>query len=158
MSERYELIDAEKGSKTDTGERKYTVIKMCEWLGVSTSGYYGWRGRSESVTEARRAHLALLARKAFEISDETYGYRRVHAQLARWGERCTPELVRAIMRELGMQPCQPRPWRHSLTDADPAAGPIPDLLLRDFTAAGPGTKMVGRVAGGNLAPGSHRVK
>jgi hypothetical protein len=79
VSDKYELIDAEKDSKTDTGERKYTVIKMCEWLGVSASGYYEWRDRSESVTEARRAHLALLARKAFEISDETYGYRRVHA-------------------------------------------------------------------------------
>ena len=49
------------------------------------------------------------------------------------------------MRELGMQPCQPRPWRHSLTDADPAAGPIPDLLSRDFTARRPGEKLVGDV-------------
>jgi putative transposase len=34
-------------------------------------------------------------------------------------------------------------WRHSLTEADPAAGVIPDLLARDFTACAPGEKMVG---------------
>jgi len=49
------------------------------------------------------------------------------------------------MRELGLVPCQPRPWRHSLTDADPAAEPIPDLVARNFTAAAPGVKMVGDI-------------
>jgi len=47
------------------------------------------------------------------------------------------------MRELGLMPCQPLPWRHSLTDVDPSAGPIPDLVARDFSAAAPGEKMVG---------------
>jgi putative transposase len=93
----------------------------------------------------RRGHLALLIEKAFTDSDGTYGYRRVHAQLARWDEHCTPELVRALMRALGLVACQPRPWRHSLTDQDPAAGPIPDLLHRDFTASAPGEKMVGDI-------------
>ena len=81
----------------------------------------------------------------FDASDETYGHRRVHAQLARQGEACTPELVRGIMRELGLMPCQPLPWRHSLTDADPSAGPIPDLVARDFSATAPGEKMVGDI-------------
>jgi len=74
-----------------------------------------------------------------------YGYRRIHASLARSGHACSPELVRALVRELGLRPCQPRPWRHSLTDQDPAAGPIPDLLHRDFTASAPGEKMVGNI-------------
>lgn len=81
----------------------------------------------------------------FELSDETYGHRRVHAALLRSGHGCSPELVRALMRELGLVPCQPRPWRLSLTEADPAAGPIPDLVGRDFTASAPGEKMVGDV-------------
>jgi hypothetical protein len=32
-------------------------------------------------------------------------------QLARQGESATLELVRRIMREPGLVPCQPRPWR-----------------------------------------------
>jgi transposase InsO family protein len=117
---------------------------MCERLAVSKSGFYEWRSRPESATAERREHLKLLIRKAFDDSDETYGYRRVHAQLARWGVAVGPELVRALMRELELVPCQPRPWRHSLTEGG-ASGPIPDLVGRDFTADAPGQKMVGDI-------------
>ena len=145
MSEKYELIDAEKATTAATGEKKYTITAMCEWLEVSTSGYYEWQDRPESATTRRRQLLGLLVRKAFDDSDETYGHRRVHAQLARRGEHCSPELVRALMREQGLVACQPRPWRHNLTDSDPCAGPIPDLVCRDFTAQAPGQKMVGDI-------------
>jgi putative transposase len=118
---------------------------MCSWLTVSSSGYYEWRSRPQSATAARRETLKQLIVVIFELSDETYGHRRVHAALLRSGHACSPELVRALMRELGLVPCQPRPWRHSLTEADPAAGPIPDLVGRDFTASAPGEKMVGDI-------------
>jgi transposase InsO family protein len=48
------------------------------------------------------------------------------------------------MRQLGLVACQPRPWRPSTTKQGPA-GPIPDLVRRDFTAAVPGEKMVGDI-------------
>ena len=44
-----------------------------------------------------------------------------------------------------MSPCQPKPWRRSLTEQDGQAGPIPDLVSRDFTAEKPGEKMVGDI-------------
>ncbi len=118
---------------------------MCAWLEVSRSGYYEWRDRSLSLTARRREDLKLLITKSFEDSDETYGYRRVHADLAAWGVACGPELVRDLMRELDMHACQPRPWRHSLTENDGHVGPIPDLVNRDFTADAPGKKMVGDI-------------
>ncbi|EFC78780.1 IS3 family transposase [Frankia sp. EUN1f] len=49
------------------------------------------------------------------------------------------------MREQGLEPCQPRPWRHTLTDPDETPAAIPDLVQRDFTADAPGTKMVGDI-------------
>ena len=55
------------------------------------------------------------------------------------------ETVRKLMRELGLEPCQPKPWRRSLTEQDGQAGPIPDLVNRDFTAEKPGQKMVGDI-------------
>ncbi|MGH9206919.1 MAG: IS3 family transposase [Acidimicrobiales bacterium] len=145
VSEKYEFIDAEKATVTETGEKKYTIVTMCGWLDVSTSGYYEWRDRPDSATAQRRQLLTLLVTKAFDDSDETYGHRRVHAQLARWDTHCGPELVRGIMREQGLVPCQPRPWRRNLTESDPSAGPIPDLVCRDFTATAPGQKMVGDI-------------
>ena len=89
MSEKYELIDVEKATVTETGEKKYTIVTMCGWLEVSTSGYYEWRDRPASATAVRRQLLTLLVKKAFDDSDETYGHRRVHAQLVRRGERST---------------------------------------------------------------------
>jgi transposase InsO family protein len=114
-------------------------------LEVSSSGYYEWRGRPQSATGVRREKLKQLMVVIFEASDETYGHRRIHAALLRSGLSCSVELVRALVRELSLVPCQPRPWRHSLTDQDPAAGPIPDLVARDFTAPAPGEKMVGDI-------------
>jgi len=141
---RYEFIDGEKACRTESGKAKYPVVKMCEWMEVSTSGFYEWLNRPASATAKRRNYLKLLIGKAFADSDGTYGYRRVHAQLARWGEHCTPELVRALLRALGLVACQPRPWRHNLTESGPS-GPIPDLVKRDFTAVAPGTKLVGDI-------------
>jgi putative transposase len=145
VSARYELIDAEKATTTPDGAARYSVGRMCEWLEVSRAGYYEWRDRPASATAARRERLGLLIGTVFADSDGTYGHRRIHAQLARWGERASLELVRALMRELGLVACQPRPWRHSLTEADAAPAPIPDLLRREFTADGPGRKMVGDI-------------
>ncbi|HET9395429.1 MAG TPA: IS3 family transposase, partial [Nitrospiraceae bacterium] len=142
---RYELIDAEKRTLGPDGRPVHTVVKMCAWLGVSSSGYYEWRKRPQSATAARRETLRQLIVEIFDASDETYGYRRIHAALLRSGQACSLEFVRALVRELGLVPCQPRPWRHSLTDQDPAAGPIPDLVRRDFTAPAPGIKMVGDI-------------
>jgi transposase InsO family protein len=71
--------------------------------------------------------------------------RRVHAELGRRRISAGLELVRSIMRDQGLVPCQPRPWRASLTENDGSAGSIPDLVNRDFTADAPGEKMVGDI-------------
>lgn len=142
MSERYEFIDAEYAANTsDTPP----IIKMCTWLEVSRSGFYEWRQRPTSATARRREELKLLIVHSFEESDGTYGYRRVHADLVEWGVPCGSELVRSLVRELGLEPCQPKPWRFSLTEGDGQEHHIPDLVNRDFTADAPGTKMVGDV-------------
>jgi transposase InsO family protein len=101
--------------------------------------------RPESEAEKRRGILKLKIKAIFEYNNEEYGYRRVHAVLVRGGESADAETVRKLMRELGLEPCQPRPWRHSLTEQDGSAGPIPDLVSRDFTAGRPGEKMVGDI-------------
>jgi putative transposase len=118
---------------------------MCRWLEVSRSGYYDWKTRPESEAAKRRELLKVKIKALFEVNNEEYGYRRMHQALIRGGEECCPELVRDLMRELGLRPCQPKPWRHSLTEQDGKAGPIPDLVNRHFTAEKPGEKMVGDI-------------
>jgi hypothetical protein len=100
VSERYELIDAE--------EANYPISRMCQWLDVSKSGFYEWRGRPASATAQRREQLKPKIEKAFDDSFETYGYRRVCVELLRDGVDAGEELVRRLMRELDLVACQPR--------------------------------------------------
>ncbi|GAA1971883.1 IS3 family transposase [Amycolatopsis minnesotensis] len=136
MIARYELIADEEGN--------HGVADMCGWLSVSRSGYYDWKNRKASMAARRREVLRAEVRFAFEYSDGTYGYRRVHAWLVRRGTRVDPETVRGIMRDLGLVPCQPRPWRPVTTIAADAGG-LSDLLRRDFTADATATKLVGDI-------------
>jgi transposase InsO family protein len=145
VSGKYEFIDAEYAdySRVLRGAAP-TITCMCRWLGVSKSGFYEWRSRPESATAERQKRLALIIKRIFEDSDSTYGYRRIAAQLARQGIVAGAELVRKLMRVLGLVACQPRPWRPATTQQG-VAGPIPDLVNRDFTADVPGQKMVGDI-------------
>lgn len=129
--------------RLDTVKCAYSVEFMCWMLGVSKSGYYEWRGRPDSATKKRREELATLIRQAFDASDATYGYRRIHAQLQRAGVRAGVELVRHLMRDQQLVPCQPQPKRTGLTRSH--AAEVPDLVGRDFTAPAPGQKLVGDI-------------
>jgi putative transposase len=142
---RYEFIDAEKATTNNDETPRYSIQKMCRWLKVSASGYYEWLARPTSATRRRRERLKPLVVKAFTDSDGRYGYRRVHQQLARWGQYCHPELVRDLMRELGLVPCQPRRSRKGTTRQAAKRADIPDLINRNVTATGPGQKLVGDI-------------
>jgi transposase InsO family protein len=143
VTEKYGFIDAQYASSSDE-ENAPAVSRMCEWLEVSRSGYYDWLSRPESKTANRMELLRLKIKALFYANNEEYGYRRIHAALVRGGEAVDDETVRKLMRELGPEPCQPRPWRRSLTEQG-LSGPIPDLVNRDFTAGVPGAKMVGDI-------------
>jgi putative transposase len=145
VSEKYALVDAECAALAGDEACAPSVTQACEWLGVSKSGFYEWRSRPQSAASKRRELLKLKIKALFDANNGEYGYRRIHAALARGGEHADDETVRHLMRELGLEPCQPKPWRYSLTEQDGQAGPIPDLVNRDFTAEKPGQKMVGDI-------------
>jgi hypothetical protein len=92
VTAKFAFIDGEKDN--------FPISKMCAWLGVSTSGYYEWRDRAPSPAARRRERLAKLITAIFEANHGTYGYRRIHAVLARSGEQASDELVRDLMRDL----------------------------------------------------------
>ena len=138
---KYEFIESHKNNQNPW----WTIVNMCAWLGVSRSGYYHWRSRPQSATAARREALTDRIRFYFDDSDQTYGYRRVHADLVAESTQASPELVRQIMAEEGMIACQPRPFRVTTDPDADAAAATPDLVQRDFSATAPGQKFVGDV-------------
>jgi putative transposase len=132
------LIDAEKAN--------YPITFMCELLGVPRSSFYAWRTRvaGETATAARRRQLADRVRRVFAEHDSRYGCRRVAAQLNREGHPCSVGLVADLMRELGLQACQPRTYRRTTLPGE-APVDIPDLLEQEFTAPVPGQRLVGDI-------------
>jgi putative transposase len=141
VSEKYTFIAAESATSEDDAP---TIAAMCTWLAVSKSGFYEWLNRRPSAAQRRREELAIKIKTLFDSFDGTYGYRRIHAELVRAGERVGDELVRKLMRELNLVPVQPKPYKRTTIpgEADPA---IPDLVARDFTAQRPGAKLVGDI-------------
>ncbi|EQD81368.1 transposase IS3513, partial [Saccharopolyspora erythraea D] len=136
LNQRCALIEAEKAH--------YSIAWMCRMLGVSRSSFYAWRHRAETPTRTRRRELAEHVRRVFDDSRQTYGCRRVCAQLAREGIAASVGLVADLMRELGLTAVQPRAYK---TTTVPGEEPIisPDLLDRDFTAQQPGNRLVGDI-------------
>lgn len=90
---KYEYLDSCKNDDSQPNP----VIKMRARLAVSTSGFYDWLSRPTSATAARRQALTARVRH-FTATHGTYGYRRIHANLAGEGTECSPELARQIMR------------------------------------------------------------
>ncbi len=146
MTARYEFIDEHSAVSEADGKRRYSITQMCRWLAVSKSGFFEWRSRPASATTRRREQLKTLIAKAFAEAEGRYGYRRIHAVLTRrWHQGCSAELVRHLLRELGLVACQPRRSVRGTTKQAAKRADLPDLVERDFSATAPGAKLVGDI-------------
>lgn len=145
MSDKYAFIAGEYArNPADESADAPTLIQMLAWLGVSKSGFYEWRDREPSAAAIRREQLKEKIAALFKEYEGTYGYRRIQVELLRDGEQVGEELVRALMRELGLVTVQPRPYRKTTVRGDDETD-VPDLVSRNFTAERPGMKLVGDI-------------
>lgn len=87
---KYLYIDSQKALPANLN----SVVKMCRWLTVSTSDFYHWATRQQSPTSARREALTVQIHYFFVESDGTYGYRRIHADLAAEAAANMPNLLK----------------------------------------------------------------
>ena len=87
-----------------------SVEIACRMLGVSESGYHGWRSRAPSARAIRRNLLTEMIRKVHTDSRCVYGYRRVHAELTLGhGFTVGHEAVYLLMRRAGLEGTSGRP-------------------------------------------------
>ena len=112
---------------------QYPVATVCRVLGVSTSGHYAWRQRPPSRRAQRDQELSA---RIHEQSRQTYGARRVHAELRAQGERVPRRRVARLMRALGVQ-WVTRRKRWSTACRDRRAQVAPDRVQRQFEAGRP---------------------
>ncbi|MET3808379.1 transposase InsO family protein, partial [Nakamurella sp. UYEF19] len=124
--------------------REYGVAFMCAELGVSTAGYYAWRGRGPSAHEAADAALTAEIKVAFRALHGNPGVRRMWAHLTSVGHRISPKRVYRLMKAADLQGRHPRAWKVTTVAGDNPA-PAPDLIGRKFTATQANTRWCGDI-------------
>ena len=90
---------------------RFAVRRMCQVLGVSSSGYYSWRRREPSRRAQTNQRLLLHIRAVFQASRETYGSRRITYELRDQGVVCSRHRVARLMRQDGIRAKQRRPYK-----------------------------------------------
>lgn len=112
------------------------VRAMCRLLNSSPSGYYAWLRRPPSARARRDAVLRQQIHLIWRNSRQTYGRRRIHAALKARGEKVSPKRVARLMREMCISGSSTRRRTATRSRRRPAPCPAPDLVNRNFRAAG----------------------
>jgi len=76
---------------------------MCKVLGVSSSGYYDWVDRPESIRNQNNRRLQTKIRCYHKASYSTYGSPRIHRDLQESGESVSINRVARLMKQAGIQ-------------------------------------------------------
>lgn len=116
---------------------------MCRVLNVSRPGYYAWRSRPASDQSVCRENLATEIRTIH--ADEhmhAYGSPRMHRELLHRGYEVCENTVAKLMNHLEISSSTRKKFRVTTTDSNHSLPFAENLLNRDFTADGPGQKLV----------------
>jgi transposase InsO family protein len=105
------------------------VQAACRILGASEAGYYAWRSRPPSPRAIRHAWLTDVIAGVHRDSRQTYGARRVHAELTLGlGIAVGHSAVELLMQRAGIQGLSGRPRFRRVPNVATAA----DLVQRQF--------------------------
>ena len=124
---------------------QWPVAVQCRVLQVSTSGYYAWQARRDSIRLSTDDELCEEIRGIFEDTRGAYGVPRMTAELKERGHLINPKRVSRLMREMGLRGRHARRFRPTTTVTDPDGLIAEDLLQQDFTAEGPNQRWVGDI-------------
>lgn len=86
--------------------KEFSVVKMCETLGVKTQNYYRWIQQESKNKKKHIKELSIINKieEIFNDSDKTYGYRAIKKEIEEKGISLSEYKVRKIMRENGFYP------------------------------------------------------
>ena len=136
------MIFAAVADWADSGD--FPVTLMCDWLGVSRSGYYAWRTAEPSQRSKDDATLIAVMRQLHADSRGNPGVRRLWAGLVAVGYRVSKKRVWRLMKAAGLRGRHPKAWKRTTIGGDNPV-PAPDLIGRAFFAARPNEKWCGDI-------------
>ena len=95
----------------------FPVRVMCDVMGVSSAGYYAWRGRPESPRKVANRALLTEIRRVHTTHRGRYGAPRIHAALRADGQTASRSRVERLMHHHGIRARTPRRFRVRTTDS-----------------------------------------
>jgi len=125
---RYQAIHSQRLS--------YPVSLLCSVLDVSSSGYYYWCNRLDSLRLLNNNRLLSAMRMIHRSVDSSYGSPRMHAELLSRGYVCGLNRVARLMRQNGIIARTIIRFRN-LTKAGKREPAAPNILDRQFTVTAP---------------------
>jgi len=109
---------------------------MARVMAVSTSGYYDWRKRPESLRKQHNRRLVVEIKAIHTESRKTYGSPRIHNELKDRGFRCGQKRVARLMQLHDIRVKQKRRFK-ATTDSKHTLPVADNVLARAFTPEGP---------------------
>ncbi len=115
----------------------------CRALGVSQSWFYQWKDGELPPRAARRGRLKAEVARLFAVREGKDGAPRIAAALREAGWTVSENTVAGLMREQGLAARPGRKGRKHTTRQGKGRWRAPDLVGRDFPAAGINRKWYG---------------
>lgn len=119
----------------------FSVNRMSQVLGVSTSGYYKYASKAPSKRERENTRLLLEIKKIHKETRETYGYPRMHIELQSRGVACGRNRVARLMRQHGIVAKMVKKFRVKSRPKQRVVK-VENLLDQNFVAVEPNQKWV----------------
>jgi putative transposase len=113
----------------------HSVVRLCRVLGIARSAFYAWQRHTPSARVRTDAELTRAITAIHADSRGTYGAPRVHAALARGGNRVARKRVARLMRQAALIGRGARRFRRT-TLPDPTTR-VEDLVRRQFRPTAP---------------------
>jgi len=110
---------------------------MCEVLGVSRSGYYGWLKRPLSEQAKRRQQWTKEVKRVHKESNQIYGSPKIQRQLKNEGVLVSERTVQRIMKDECIRSKTVKKYK-ATTNSDHDHPIYPNILNQDFTTTAPG--------------------
>ena len=108
---------------------EHAVRDLCEFLGVSRSGYHTWKKGQASARDQANHQVLAEIKAVFQTKRGRYGSPRITEELRRSGRTCNHKRVERLMRKEGLKARSSKRRKVRTTQSDHDHPIAPNLLL-----------------------------
>lgn len=126
--------------------QEFSIERMAKLMGVSRSGYYRFLKEKPSLKDQEEGQLLEKIRLIHQVSFETYGSPRIHAELKARGEMCSRKRVARLMKKHSIAAKMFRRFKKTTQQSAKPYFVAADLIQQDFKAYSPNEAWVSDIS------------